>query len=173
MTVDLIHYSLPCFTEGPERMLQFRPEDRGMIEEVVAELIRLKRARPEMFDQSPEGLRSIPDWLLKGPAMRVPCDKYQMIWVGADGTVQLCYVTFRLGSLHEQRLRDLLFTPAHEQAARDAFVVRCPNCHCGYDCRIRKHASSHRRYTSQLVQMERGCASLPASGESQAKYRAS
>ncbi len=27
--VDLIHYSLPYFTEGPERMLQFRPQDNG------------------------------------------------------------------------------------------------------------------------------------------------
>ncbi len=148
--VDLIHYSLPYFTEGPERMLQFRPEDRAQIDEVVAELLRLKTARPEMFDQSPQGLLSIPDWLLKGPAMRVPCDKYQMIWVGADGTVQLCYVTFRFGNLHEQRLRDMLFTPAHTQASRDAFALRCPNCHCGYDSRIRKHEPSFSRYDAQL-----------------------
>ena len=33
--VSLIHYSLPYFTEGPDRCLQFRPEDRPAIEEVV------------------------------------------------------------------------------------------------------------------------------------------
>lgn len=44
--------------------------------------------------------RSITDWLLKGPEMRVPCDAYCMVWVGADGSVKLCCVTFLLGSLH-------------------------------------------------------------------------
>jgi cyclic pyranopterin phosphate synthase len=145
--VDLIHYSLPYFTEGADKVLQFRPEDREQIGIVVAELVRLKGAHPQLFDQNIEGLRSIPDWLLKGSNMRVPCDKYQMIWVGADGTVQLCYVTFRLGNLHEQRLSELMFTPQHYTAARGAFALRCPNCHCGYDSRIQKHAPSLRKYS--------------------------
>lgn len=147
--VDLIHYSLPYFTEGPERELQFRPEDRDRIQSVVSELIRLRNAKPALFNHSEMGLRSIMDWLLKGPEMRVPCDKYNMIWVGADGTVQLCYVTFRLGNLHEQRLSRMLFTEAHKRAARDAFGLRCPNCHCGYDTRIQKHASSRSSYSGR------------------------
>lgn len=144
--VDLIHYSLPYFTEGPDRMLQFRPEDRAAIETVVGELVRLKEQQPERFNQSLAGLRSIPDWLLRGPAMRVPCDSHQMVWVGADGTVQQCYVTYRLGNLHEQRLREMLHTPQHLQHARDSFALGCPNCHCHYDVRINKHARSLRHY---------------------------
>lgn len=144
--VDLVHYSLPYFTEGPDRCLQFRPEDRPRIEAVVEELIRSKRQAPQLIEQSELALRSIPDWLLLRERMRVPCDKYEMVWVGADGTVQLCYVTFRLGSLHERRLRDLLYTPAHARAAADAFALRCPNCHCGYDSRVSKHLPSRRRY---------------------------
>lgn len=146
--VDLVHYSLPYFTEGPDRVLQFRPVDRPRVEAVVAELLRLREARPDMFEQTPEVMRSIPDWLLKGPMMRVPCDKYRMIWVGADGTVQMCYVTFRLGNLHQERLRDMLFTSEHRRAARGAFALQCPNCHCGYDSRIRKHAPSLRMYSA-------------------------
>jgi len=46
--------------------------------------------------------------------------------VGPDGTVQLCYVTFKLGNLHGTRLRDLVFTKAHEKASRDAFSLNCP-----------------------------------------------
>jgi molybdenum cofactor biosynthesis enzyme MoaA len=145
--VDLIHYSLPYFSEGPERELQFRPEDRSRIEAVVSELVRLQRANPALFNHSEVGLRSITDWLLKGPEMRVPCDKYNMIWVGADGTVQLCYVTFRLGNLHEKRLSEMLFTDAHKRAARGAFSLACPNCHCGYDTRIQKHAPSRSLYS--------------------------
>jgi cyclic pyranopterin phosphate synthase len=100
-----------------------------------------------MIDQPVFTLRAIPDWLLKGPEMRVPCDSYRLIWVGADGTVQLCYVTFRLGSLHERRLRDLLFTTQHENAARDAFALKCPNCHCHADNRIKKDLASRMRYS--------------------------
>ena len=155
MRVDLIHYSLPYFTEGPEKMLQFRAEDLPEIREVTKELVRLKLAKPTLIDQSAMSLASIPDWLLKGEAMRVPCDKYQMLWIGADGTVQLCYVTFKLGNLHETRLRDILFTPAHHQAARDAFAVNCPNCHCGYDSRVHKHLPSMRKYSAELVQISR------------------
>ena len=147
--VDLIHYSLPYFTEGPDRELQFRPEDRGAVEEVVGELLRLKAAYPERFHQSVEGLRSIPDWVILGPAMRVPCDSHQMVWVGADGTVQQCYVTYRLGNLHEKRLREMLFTPEHRRFARDSFALNCPNCHCHYEVRTLKHAPSARKYGAE------------------------
>ncbi len=146
LQIDLIHYSLPYFSEGPERVLQFQPADRPAIEALVEELLRLKRAHPAMLDQSLAGLASIPDWLIKGAEMRVPCDKYQMVWVGADGTVQMCYVTFKLGNLHEQRLSEMLFTETHRAAARDAFAVRCPNCHCSYDARIQKDLASRWRY---------------------------
>lgn len=143
---DLIHYSLPYFSEGPDRCLQFTPEDRGRIEQVVHRLLELKAAEPYRFCESVLGIRSIPDWLLKGPDMKVPCDAYRMVWVGADGSVQLCYVTFPLGNLHQHRLRELLFTAEHRQAARDAFALRCPNCHCERDTRIQKHAASRRLY---------------------------
>lgn len=145
--VDLIHYSLPYFTEGPDRMLQFRPEDQSAIEEVVRDLVRLKEAQPHRFNQSLVGLRSITDWLLKGANMKVPCDSHQMIWVGADGTVQQCYVTFPLGNLHQKRLRDMLFTPDHYRFARDSFGLNCPNCHCHYEARIRKHSKSLAHYS--------------------------
>lgn len=146
LQVDLIHYSLPYFAEGPDRELQFREEDRPAINTVVQELLRLKETYPERFTQSLPGLRSIPDWLLKGPRMRVACDSHQMIWVGADGTVQLCYVTFKLGNLHERRLREMLFTPEHRQAARDSFRLACPNCHCHYDRRVQKDAAAAALY---------------------------
>lgn len=147
MKIDLIHYSLPYFSEGPDRMLQFRPEDRLAIDRVVEELIRLNQSRPELLNHPLLYLRSIPDWLLKGQAMRVPCDNYRFIWVGADGTVQLCYVTFKLGNLHDNRLRELLFTAEHHQAARGAFELKCPNCHCNADTRIQKHLASRRLYS--------------------------
>jgi len=69
-----------------------------------------------------------------------------MLWVGADGSVQLCYVTFPLGNLHERRLRDLLFTRAHHAAARGAYALDCPNCHCRYDLRVRKDRSLAAKY---------------------------
>jgi molybdenum cofactor biosynthesis enzyme MoaA len=148
--VDLIHYSLPYFTEGPERMLQFGPEDAPALLLVVEELVRRQAQDPNRFFHSPLALRSIPDWLMLGPRMRVPCDAGKMLWVGADGTVQLCYVTFRLGNLHETRLRDMVFTPQHRQAARDAFALRCPNCHCGYDRRTEMHRPAAARYARSM-----------------------
>lgn len=147
MQVDLIHYSLPYFTEGPDRCLQFRPQDRPEIERVVEELLRLKQQQPERMRPDKVALASIPDWLLRGPAMKVPCDSQQLLWVGADGTVQQCYAAFRLGNLHERRLLDLLFTPQHRQYALDAYRLDCPNCHCRYPGRIQKHAPSFRKYS--------------------------
>jgi cyclic pyranopterin phosphate synthase len=149
MRVDLVHYSLPYFQEGENRRLQFSPKDRPEIEEVVGELLRLKREHPDMLAHSAEGLRSIPDWLILGPNMRVPCTAYEMIWIGADGTVQMCYVTFKLGNLHEQRLSRLLFGEAHRCAAKDAFALRCPNCHCSSNERVMRHAPTRRRYSAQ------------------------
>jgi len=146
MQIDLIHYSLPYFTEGPDRCLQFTRDDADAIDRVIGELLDLKRRHPERIEQSLPALRSIPDWLLKGPGMKIPCDSYQMLWVGADGTVQLCYVTFKLGNLHEARLSTLLLGGRYLQASRDCFSLNCPNCHCHYDTRIQKHTPSLRRY---------------------------
>lgn len=145
--VSLIHYSLPYFTEGPERELQFTPDDRDAINVVVQELIRLKKLRPGLVQQSELALRSVPDWLLKGPDMKVGCERYRLLWVGADGTVQLCYVTFKLGDLSNTRLRDMLFTPEHKQAAKDAFAVNCPNCHCSYHNRIERNIGARLKYS--------------------------
>jgi molybdenum cofactor biosynthesis enzyme MoaA len=147
LQVDLIHYSLPYFTEGPDRFLQFRPEDKPGIERLVAELVMLKDQHPQAFTQSQMALRSIPDWLLKGPEMRVPCDAYRMLWVGADGSVKLCYVTFLLGNLHAHRLYELLGTREHRKASLDSYRLNCPNCHCHYDSRIQKDTASVKRYS--------------------------
>jgi sulfatase maturation enzyme AslB (radical SAM superfamily) len=147
---DLIHYSLPYFTEGPGRQLQFTEADRSAIVDFVAELARLKQADPKRVRDSLPSIRSIPDWLLRGPGMRVPCDAHQLLWVGADGTVQLCYVTFRLGNLHEHRLRDLMFAEKHRQAAKNAFLLNCPNCHCGRNERILRHLQSRYKYSASV-----------------------
>ena len=146
--VNLVHYSLPYFTEGEDRFLAFTPEDRPAINEVIAELLEFQKERPELLPMSPIVLRSIPDWLIKGPNMRVPCDRNKLIWVGADGTVQLCYVTFKLGNLHEKRLRDMLFTKEHIAAARDAFALKCPNCHCGFESRTLGHGPTRSQYVN-------------------------
>ncbi|MGZ9225442.1 MAG: radical SAM/SPASM domain-containing protein [Anaerolineales bacterium] len=144
--VNLIHYSLPYFTGIENEELQFCSDDRPLLEEMTADLLRFQEKRPDLFLNSRAGLRSIPDWLLKGPGMRVPCTAYRLIWIGADGTVQLCYVTFKLGNLHEKRLREMLFTPGHAKAAQDAFQLNCPNCHCGYDARVLRHGPTRRLY---------------------------
>jgi len=147
LQVDLIHYSLPYFTEGPNRELQFTAADRPAIERVTGELLALQRSDPDRIRHSPEGIRAMSDWLILGSAMRVPCTAGEMMWVGADGTVQMCYVTFPLGNLHQQRFREIAFTEAHRAAARDAFALNCPNCHCSADRRVSRHAPTRRRYT--------------------------
>lgn len=143
---DIVHYSLPYFSEGIDRELQFTASDRGPLEEVVQELLQFKSEFPELYEEPVPSIRSIGDWAIRGPGMRVPCTAYRLIWVGADGTVQLCYVTFKLGNLHRTRLRDMLFTGEHNEACRDAFALRCPNCHCERDSRIQSHEASQRIY---------------------------
>lgn len=146
--VSLIHYSLPYFTKGDKRELQFDASDRPVIEKVVNELLCLQQEHPDMFTNTRIGLKSIPDWLIRGPDMRVPCTETTLIWVGADGTVQMCYVTFKLGNLHQKRLSELLYTPAHKKAASDCVSLNCPNCHCSYDKRTNQHLPTRRQYAS-------------------------
>jgi molybdenum cofactor biosynthesis enzyme MoaA len=145
-TTDLIHYSLPYFTDGANHELQFREEDYPAIQDWIAELARLKSAHPEVIKESMISIYSIPDWLLKGRSMQVPCDAHKLVWIGADGTVQLCYAAFKLGNLQQRRLRDILLTDAHRRAARDAFALDCPNCHCEREARVLKHLPSLRLY---------------------------
>jgi molybdenum cofactor biosynthesis enzyme MoaA len=146
--VNLLHYSLPYFVKPDEEVeIQFSEKDHDTIREVAAELLRMKKERPDLLHNSEHGLRSIPDWLIKGQEMKVPCTEYRLIWIGADGTVQMCYVTFKLGNLNEKRLSEMLFTPKHKQAAQDAFALNCPNCHCSYDSRVLRHGPTRALYS--------------------------
>lgn len=144
--VNLIHYSLPYFNEGEDRQLQFTPEDADDINLIVDELARLKQKRPDLLPIPSTALNSVPDWLLKGPDMKVPCNASRLIWIGADGTVQLCYVAFKLGNLNEGRLLDMVHTDDHRDAAQRAFKLNCPNCHCSYDKRTLGHLPSRLKY---------------------------
>ena len=140
---------MPYFQEGPERELQFRPEDKPAIDTVIRHLLQLKAARPELLTESPIALASFADWALKQEEMRIPCDARKLLWVGADGSVMLCYVTFPLGNLHETRLSEILYKQAHHKAAQDAFKLNCPNCHCEAGSRVEKHAPSFRKYSAE------------------------
>jgi cyclic pyranopterin phosphate synthase len=151
--IDIVHYSLPYFQEGPERELQFRADDADRLERLTEHLVRIKQDDPIRLTESAASLASIPDWALKAEAMRVPCDAGKLLWVGADGGVNLCYVTFPLGNLHEKRLADFLYGPAHHQAARDAFQLNCPNCHCERGARVEKHGPSFTAYTARAAAM--------------------
>jgi len=151
--IDIVHYSLPYFQEGPERELQFRADDADRLERLAEHLVRIKQDDPIRLTESAASLASIPDWALKAEAMRVPCDAGKLLWVGADGGVNLCYVTFPLGNLHQQRLADFLYAPSHHRAARDAFQLNCPNCHCERGARVEKHGPSFAAYTARAAAM--------------------
>lgn len=147
--IDVVHYSLPYFQEGPERELQFGPGDEAAIEQVTRHLLELKAARPDLLTESAVALAALADWAMKQEEMRIPCDARKLLWVGADGSVMLCYVTFPLGNLHEKRLSEIIYTKAHHQAAQDAFQLNCPNCHCEGPSRIEKHTPSYRKYSAE------------------------
>ena len=151
MQVDVVHYSLPYFSEGPERELQFREEDADMVRGAIDHLLAIKARQPHMLSASAPAIASLEDWALKQQDMKIPCDARKLLWVGADGSVMLCYVTFPLGNLHQKRLRDMLYSPAHHQAAQDAFKLNCPNCHCESASRIEKHGPSLRKYTQRAL----------------------
>lgn len=151
--IDVVHYSLPYFQEGPERSLQFLPTHRQRLEELTSYLVKLKAQRPNLLTESAMSLASIPDWALKTSEMNVPCDAGKLLWVGADGSVKLCYVTFDLGNLHQTRLRDMIGSPLHHSYARSAFKLDCPNCHCERGARVAKHAGSAKEYSSKAAKI--------------------
>ncbi|MBL8897973.1 MAG: radical SAM protein [Planctomycetes bacterium] len=143
--VDPISKVIPFFTD-PEGELGFEPQDREQLAPVVRELLRLKSQHPERMPQSLELLRALPELLLQPGSLKVPCDAYQLLWVGADGGLQLCDSAFPLGNLHERPLSEILFGKEHRDAARAGFRLECCNCNCKIDSRIRRHAPTLKRY---------------------------
>jgi cyclic pyranopterin phosphate synthase len=147
LQVDLIHYSLPYFSEGPNRCLQFTPEDAPRLRSVTEELLRIKACAPDLYSETMASIRSLPDWALKGPNMAVPCDAYKLLWVGADGSVRLCYAAFPLGNLHQTRLRDIFGAQLHRDACQQAFRLDCPRCHCERGSRVEAHLPTRLQYS--------------------------
>jgi cyclic pyranopterin phosphate synthase len=150
MHFDLYGYSIPFFTSGPNDELAFTHSDEPNLRAFVDRVLELRRSAPERFPHSEPFLRSIPDWVMKKADMRIPCDAYRFLWVGPDGSVQLCDTSFPLGNVKERRLRDIVFGKEHRCAARDAFLLKCPNCTCQVEDRIRKHGPSWRRYSKEV-----------------------
>lgn len=151
--IDIVHYSLPYFQDGPELDLQFGPTDSDALKRMAEHLVKLKASKPHLLTESEASLASIPDWALSQEQIRIPCDAGKLLWIGADGSVKLCYVTFDLGNLHEKRLSEMLYTPEHHQAARDAFQLNCPNCHCERGARVEKHATTFAKYQADAKAM--------------------
>lgn len=147
--LDLASPTTPFFRNTDADLVAGEAERPGL-ERLAEALLAYKREQPARLLHSPEFLRSVPDWMIKGTQMRVPCDAYNMLWIGADGSVQLCDTALPLGNVNQTRLRDILFGPAHAKAAQDAFKLNCPNCTCMVDTRIQKHAPSLRRYREPL-----------------------
>ena len=153
--IDVVHYSLPYFQEGEDRELQFTTQDKPAVDRTIDHLLGLKAARPALLTESAIAIASFADWALEQERMRIPCDARKLLWVGADGSVMLCYVTFPLGNLHEQRLSEILYSQAHHDAARGAFRLDCPNCHCEAASRVEKHAPSRRKYVADVARRMR------------------
>src|SRR5579884_1890548 len=57
LQVDLVHYSLPYFTEGPDRELQFTPADRDRLDGVIEELLAFGRRRPDLYTEHEAAIR--------------------------------------------------------------------------------------------------------------------
>lgn len=144
MGVDPISKTIPFFT-SPGEDLAIGEAMRPELQAVTDEFLTLKQQFPDRVVPSIPFLRALPALLLDDLAAQVPCDAYELLWVGADGTVQLCDVHFELGNLKEKRLRNMLFTEQHRCAARDAFQLKCPTCMCKIDSRIRRHGPTAKR----------------------------
>ena len=144
--IDLINSVVPFFNPSLTANIEISEAHRPELLALTDELLRFKESEPARVLHSLEFLRSIPDWLLKPSEMKVPCDAYQTVWVGADGYVQICDTALQIGNIRHQRLRDILFTDVHKKAARDGFCLNCPQCLCKIETRIQKHAPSMRRY---------------------------
>ncbi len=147
-SINLIHYDFPYFSDGHDHELQLFEKDRPSIDEVVRELIRLKQQQPELMENTVTGLRSIPDWLIRKEKMRVPCNMHDNIWVGPDGTVQVCQKNSVLGNLKNSQLREMLYTKEHVESAQACFALQCSNCHVRFDSRTREHPESYAKYGS-------------------------
>lgn len=154
--VNLLQYSLPYFSEGPGKCLALSGADKDALTDVVEELLKTKSEHPCMVFPGAAGMRSIVDWMTNGSAMKVPCDHYDMIWVGPDGSVKMCYTTFKLGNVRESEFDDLLYTRRHRRFAAKCIAVDCPNCRCGFGTRVERNAWYRLRYSGLLGGIRRG-----------------
>jgi cyclic pyranopterin phosphate synthase len=143
--VDIVHTRLPYFTSGPDRYLEIG--NTGDLGPVIDWLIKLRRTHPDLYREPVASIRSIRDWVEDLDSMFVPCDMYNHIWIGPDGSVQLCYAAFYLGNVLNQPLEEILYSERHREAARMAFKLACPRCPCNRITRIARCLSKTVAYS--------------------------
>ena len=95
--VDPVSKTIPFF-QDPTGTLDLTEAHRDDVEQVAKALVQLKQDFPDRIPPSLPFLRALPDLLLKDAAKEIPCDAYELLWVGADGSLQLCDV--EIGRAH-------------------------------------------------------------------------
>ena len=78
--------------------------------------------------------------------MNIRDTRLPILLLAAVAGFHMITLLLSLGNLNDKRLRDMLFTGTHCQAARDGFALKCPTCMCKIDSRIRRHSASVRRH---------------------------
>ena len=147
-SINLVHYDFPYFvTEDEEATLLLNEEDLPQIKIVQEEFIKMKREYPDLVKNSLTGINSIAEWLLKKETIKIPCYRYDYLWVAANGEVRVCQKAALLGNVLEKPLHDIIYTKEHTQSARDCFALNCTGCNVDWDDRTTSTPISNKQFT--------------------------
>ncbi|MDD5505750.1 MAG: radical SAM protein [Candidatus Omnitrophica bacterium] len=118
--------------------------DYAALDNLVANLVSIKRRKPYLFKQGLSSLRYISAYFRDPLQKDIPCCKsHTRIMIGPEGLVYAgCWSMGEAGDLRVSQLRGIINSPFFKNQQRGMFKKACPGCSCGYETDL-KYSVGH------------------------------
>lgn len=119
-------------------------EDFDRLEEVMDEVISIKKSKPKSITNPLYSLRYIKEYFRSPRMEKYPCTNgYLAVNVDSDLEVYPCWAMESVGNLRDDGLRDILGSEKHVETKRRMFLKKCQGCSCGNIPRLASHDFSN------------------------------
>lgn len=141
---NLLNSSLYFFRDVDTSDLWIPAEDRDRLDDLVAELHRIKSLHPGLISKSYSSIEYMKEYFQDPRRGDIPCHLgYEKVYVGPHGEVYSgCWALPPMGTVRETPLSEIISSEAYRQRLKEMFLKQCPGCSCNYSTNLLYHLPS-------------------------------
>jgi MoaA/NifB/PqqE/SkfB family radical SAM enzyme/ubiquinone/menaquinone biosynthesis C-methylase UbiE len=140
----LVDFNTPYFKENmSQKKLWIDPQDYTQLDELVENLIQVKKDNPEIMPLSFPAIRFISRYFRDPLSKQIPCCRGLLgeVWVNSNGDVHTCAVLPSRGNIRETGLDKIVGSAEWKKQVQRMFMKDCPGCSCNFPVNVESSLS--------------------------------